>query len=348
MRTLDWRVIVRLVLMLVAAGGTSGCGGFMARRIAQAPNTYPTWLAPRPRVLLSFEDTWFTNFPTQFVEVGPPAARLRYRVVPPADYQLLVSTSNSVKRGKPRFQFTLRAHVPGKTNGWTAAPRGTVVLLHGYGLAEFAMAPWALRLAEDGWRCVLVDLRGHGKSTGKTIYFGIQETRDLSQLLDALARDGQLVAPVAAMGESYGAALALRWKTTEPRLDRVVAVAPYAALSNAVLNICREYAPCLPRILPRAGLKNLPEVLGVQPDELDPVAVLARHPVQALIVAASGDKITSTADMEKLFEAAAPGSRLITVPDATHETVTYRFDDLVPPVLDWLDASRPKFSKAAP
>ena len=74
------------------------------------------------------------------------------------------------------------------------------------------MAPWAVRLAEDGWRCVLVDLRGHGKTNGRRIYFGVQEARDLGQLLDRLARDGELAGPVAVVGESYGAALALRWK----------------------------------------------------------------------------------------------------------------------------------------
>ena len=53
--------------------------------------------------------------------------------------------------------------------------------------------------------------------------------------------------PVAAMGESYGAALALRWKTDEQRVDSVVAIAPYAVLSNAVLNIRHEYAHWFPQ-----------------------------------------------------------------------------------------------------
>ena len=47
---------------------------------------------------------------------------------------------------------------------------------------------------------MLVDLRGHGNSTGKRIYFGIQEAHDLSQILDELAHDGRLKEPVAAFG----------------------------------------------------------------------------------------------------------------------------------------------------
>jgi len=183
-----------------------------------------------------------------------------------------------------------------------------------------------------------VDLRGHGKSTGQRIYFGVHETRDLSQLLDALAQDGQLAQPVAAIGESYGAALALRWKTVEPRVGRVVAIAPYAELSNAVLNICHEYAGCLPQAFVKAGLKQLPSLLMVDPGQLDTTRLLARSPVAALFAAGTEDKITSVADVRRLYQEAAPGSELVVVPEATHEAVTYYFKDLVPPVLAWLKA----------
>src|SRR5208282_4960321 len=159
-----------------------------------------------------FSAGFLTNFPTHDVNDGPPAARLRYRVVEPADYHLQMNSSNWIEDGEPQFTFKFTADVPGATNRWTGHPRGTVVLLHGYGVAQFAMAPWALRLAQDGWRCVLVDLRGHGKSTGNRIFYGTREATDLSQFLDHLDRDGKLITPVAAVGESYGAALALRWE----------------------------------------------------------------------------------------------------------------------------------------
>ena len=314
----------------------TGCGSFFARRMAQAPNTYPSWLAPEAPVELAFDSKFLTNFPAYFVDIQSPQARLRYRVIEPADYRLELSSTNWLHAGRKRFKFSLRAVLPGKPNAWTPAPRGTAVLLHGYGVAQFAMAPWALRLAQEGWRCVLVDLRGHGKSTGRRIYFGVQETRDLSQLLDALAADGQLTGPVAAVGESYGAVVALRWKTTDPRVDRVVAIAPYAELSSAVLNICHEYARGLPQAFVKAGLKRLPSVLKVEPVELDTSAVLARKPVAAMFVAGSEDKITPVAEVRRLYEEAAPGSELLVVPEATHEAVTYYLCDLVPPVLAWL------------
>ena len=257
---------------------------------------------------LAFSPKFLTNFPKQFVAVGPPAARLCYRVVEPADYDLKVSSTNWLEHGRKQFEFNFHADLPGRSNVWTSAPRGTVVLLHGYGLAQFSMAPWALRLAQEGWRCVLVDLRGHGKSTGNQIYFGVRETHDLSQLLDELAQDGRLKEPVAAFGESYGAALALRWKTVEPRVRTVVAIAPYAGLSNAVLNLCHEYAGWLPKTFIKAGLKKLPSVLEIPAAELDTTTELARTPVTALFVAGAEDKITPVADVKQLHALAAPGS----------------------------------------
>jgi pimeloyl-ACP methyl ester carboxylesterase len=186
---------------------------------------------------------------------------------------------------------------------------------------------------------VLVDLRGHGESTGKTIYYGLKESRDLSQLLDGLAKQSQLAPPVAAIGESYGAALALRWETTDPRVGRVVAIAPYVVLSNAVVNICHDYAGLLPQVFIRAGLKQLPAVLGVASADLDTTTVLARHPVPALFVTGTEDDVIPPSDVRKLFAEALPGSQLIVVPGATHETVPYRFSELLPPVLAWLNTS---------
>ena len=326
------------LLLPVLVLNTAGCGGFFARRMAQAPNTYPSWLAPAAPVELAFGKEYLTNFPARYVKVGPPSARLCYRVVEPADYGLELSSTNWFEHGRRHFRFASDATFPGRPNSWTPAPRGTVMLLHGYGVAQFAMAPWALRLAQEGWRCVLVDLRGHGKSTGRRIYFGVHETRDLSQLLDELARDGQMAQPVAAIGESYGAALALRWKTVELRVGRVVAIAPYAELSSVVLNICHEYAGCLPQAFVKAGLKHLPSLLMVEPGQLDTTRVLAGGPVAALFAAGTEDKITPLADIRKLYQQATPDSELVVVPGATHEAVTYFFQDLLPPVLSWLKA----------
>jgi pimeloyl-ACP methyl ester carboxylesterase len=326
---------------------TTGCGRFVARRIVQAPNSYPSWLSPDARVELAFSSRFLTNFASQRVDVGPPSAQLRYRIVEPADYGLRVSSTNWVQRGRRYYRFSFEASVPGGRTVWTAAPRGTVVLLHGYGLGQFSTAPWGLRLAQEGWRCVLVDLRGHGASTGNRVYFGLTETNDLSQLLDTLERRNQLVEPIAVLGESYGAALSLRWGSVEPRVGRIVAIAPYARLATAILNIRREYAGWFPKAFIVAGVRRLPDLLRVEPGALDTLTVLAEQPAAALFVAGADDRISPMADVRELLACADAGSRLIEVPEATHEAVSYFFDELVPPVVDWLSRGPEAFTQTS-
>ena len=305
-------------------------------------------MSPDVPVELAFSPRFLTNFATQVADVGPPPAQLTYRIVDPADYALQVVSTNWSQHGRTHFKFSFEANVPGRPIAWTRAPRGTVVLLHGYGLAQFSTAPWALRLAQEGWRCVLVNLRGHGTSTGKRVYFGLTETNDLTQLLDTLERHDQITEPVAVMGESYGASLALRWKSVEPRVDRVVVIAPYARLSTAILNIRREYAAWVPKPFITAGLRRLPSLLNVDPGDLDTLSVLAGHPLVALFVAAANDEITPVDDVRRLHDQAGADSRFLVIPGATHEAVLYFFDDLVPPVLDWLNTGPGAITRTNP
>jgi len=329
--------IIKLLLLVVLVADTAGCGTFVARSITRAPNRYPTWFSAEAPVMLEFKPKMLTNFVAQFAEVGTPPARLSYRIVEPADYNFSVRSTNWLDSGEKEYQFDFLATLPGKTNAWTAAPRGTVFLLHGYGEAQFSMLPWAYRLAEDGWRSVLVDLRGHGESTGKKIYFTVEETNDMIQLLDAMEQRGQITGPVTALGESYGAVLALRWKTVDPRVGAVVAIAPYATLSNAVLNIRSEYASLVPKFMVKAGIKKLPSMLNIAATEFDTTTVLGRTPVKALFIAGEDDKIAPVAEVKKVHELALPGSDFVVVPEATHEALTYYFKDLTPVVLSWLD-----------
>src|SRR5215831_9206830 len=88
------------------------------------------------------------------VDVGPPAASLSLQIVEPR------------------------------------SAAGTVFVLHGIRAAKQWMRGWGTMLADAGYRAVLVDLRGHGRSTGDFMSYGVVEARDLSQALDALERRG--------------------------------------------------------------------------------------------------------------------------------------------------------------
>jgi alpha-beta hydrolase superfamily lysophospholipase len=319
---------------------SSSCGNFMARRIAQAPNSYPEWLAPEAPVTLEFTSETLTAFPNEFLEVDAPQARLRYRVVEPADYEF--RWTNRVDEAGEKITLKFSAKVKDlarRTNQWTANPRGTVVLVHGYGVAGFAMLPWAFLLGQEGWRCVLVDLRGHGKSTGDRVHFGSVESRDLSLLLDELEKRGRLKEPVSVLGDSLGGVVALRWKLEDARVSRVVTISPYANLGEAILNIAAEYAAWLPDWWIKAGVRKLPNLLGVDSRELNPKswADALQKEEGILFVAGGEDRIAPVEQVRALYEmAGAEVEGLLVVPDATHEALPFMLDDLAEPVVRWL------------
>lgn len=329
--------------LLLATVLVTGCSpsAWLAHRMRQAPNTFPRVLGPKPLVYYSFPESWLTNFPAREITVGPPTAKLACRIVPPADYGFHITGTNWPDGARRRYRFDFRATVPGPTNGFTATPRGTLFLLHGYGVDANTMLQWALTLAGDGWRCVLVDLRGHGASTGKQVFFGARESLDLGQLANYLDRHAELPRPVAVLGASYGAALALKWAGEDARLERVIALTPYAELAPAVLAIRDGYAGWIPRGWVRRAAARLPAIVGVSPGGLDPAQWLTGHPVPALFIATDHDPIAPPEAVQRLHALALPGSEYRHLATGIHETAPFQFEELLPDIRTWLNRPAP-------
>src|SRR5579863_324344 len=177
-----WNLTAAMILCL----GCSGCvlSHTLARQVLRAPNQQST--LPKELNLLSVELR--TNFVTQRIPVGPPAAALELMVLEPGDYGAVISSTIIPRRGRSGsgknshqlvFGLKFLRYSP-KTKLTTNEICGTIFLLHGYGLGKVVMVPWGLVLAKAGYRVVLVDLRGHGHSTGDHIYFGGVERADLA------------------------------------------------------------------------------------------------------------------------------------------------------------------------
>lgn len=363
--------ILRPVAVTLLALACWGCspGRFLAGRLAGAPNRYPTWFAPEPRVYLGFPPRITESLPIETLEilrqasvigasldhqpspesipipyapvsVGKAARQpltLAFRIVPPADYQIRVAATNWIENGREKAEFTFLRQLPAPPLPPGIPRRGTVFLLHGYGLNQDSMLPWAFWLGERGWQSVLVDLRGHGRSTGATVSFGPVEATDLETLLDHLIVQHRAPGPVIALGVSYGAALALRWTASDPRLDSAIAIAPYDRLDAAVENLRSDFASWLPRAWVRQAVRHLPAVLELPQAELDTRTPMSRCPVPALLLAGGNDRIAPVSEVERLHNLASPGSRLWVLDGSNHEALPYRFPELTPPIARWLE-----------
>jgi pimeloyl-ACP methyl ester carboxylesterase len=183
--------------------------------------------------------------------------------------------------GPPRASLAITIQDP------TSQPmRGTVFLLHGIRDRKESMRAWARMLANAGFRAVLVDLRGHGRSTGDFLSYGVVESRDLVQTLDALTSRGIAVGPIGVMGLSYGAATAIEWAGIDTRVAAVVAVAPFASL--------RAVAPgYVPVQLPSSFVNGAVDLAGARggfdPDDASPVRAITRTHARVLLIHGDGD-----------------------------------------------------------
>jgi pimeloyl-ACP methyl ester carboxylesterase len=339
-RFAGWSAAMCLLLF-----ATSGCltSRMAANRIVEAPNIHDRMGANR--VLMPMRVFFQTNFvhpgtvcPLLYltIPVGPPLASLSVIEVPPQDYHLRISDEvTPAPHGHHYLKFLL---LP-ETN---AAPRpavpdrhATIFVLHGYLLNKETMAGWAFFLAQAGYRVVLVDIRGHGESTGDAISFGKHETEDFRQLLDYLTAHGLCDDRVGVLGYSYGADLALHWAARDSRVRTVVAIAPYNHPEDAIERFTQDMKiPVSHRTVEKA-LALASGRMNINWADWSGEAAIRQVRAPVLLVGGGKDTTSRPDDIAALHAAAAGESKVIEIPMADHSVIEFWFHELGTPVLDW-------------
>lgn len=277
---------MRLTLLLITLG-LSGCAPALGRLMVTAPNQLnpfasDTSLPPPARQALGVDQQFH-------VKVGPPEASLSVSVVEPSD---------------------------GKT------PQGTVLVLHGIWNSSLWMLSTARMLADAGFRSVLVDLRGHGHSTGDWLTYGIQESQDISQVIDELERRRLVQGPLGVYGISYGATTSIHLAGIDNRVQAVVAVAPFSCMRDVVPDYSRTVLPGVERLLSNDDLQNAVDASGenanFNPDQSSALKAIQRTDARILIVHGTDDWLVPPYHAMRLHEAAPERSELVFVPKTGH------------------------------
>lgn len=214
-------------------------------------------------------------------------------------------------------------------------PRATILVLHGIRDQKDFLRHVGLQLSEAGYRAVLVDSRGHGRSTGTYLTWGIQEARDLSQLVDAL---GYGDSPLGVFGESYGAAVAILWSASDARVRAAVALAPFSSLRELVPDWWRLNLPLVGRWLPRWILnRSIDEgahLAGFDPDAASPLQAAARSHAPILIMHGRDDVTVAFRESESIAARAPDRVTLLPLDGQDHDHLA--FDPrLMPVALDF-------------
>lgn len=225
-----------------------------------------------------------------------------------------------------REDFPVTAPDGAALRGWKVRPQepnGSWVLLF-HGVADNragAIGPSEI-LLRAGYSVVMMDQRAHGESGGAMATYGWLERNDTRAVIDALVAS-EHPAHIFALGESMGAGIALQSAGIDPRIEAVVAEAPFASLREASYDYAglQEYpllgetlfAPGAWMMLYRGGkLAGFP-ASGVSPEQ----AVAARN-FPVLLICDEADRTLPCRHAKKIYKAASGPKTLWTVPGAFH------------------------------
>jgi pimeloyl-ACP methyl ester carboxylesterase len=285
----------------------------------------------------AYSDTWK-------IHVNDPPADIAVASVEPGDYGLQYDLRLSYPDGRaPNIDFFNAYWRPAKeVVRRTEPPLGTIVIIHGYLTDKRFLVPWAVRLAQAGYRCALVDLRGHGESTGKHIGFGAFEAHDVSAVIDDLAARGWDVSHVGLLGVSYGASVALLTAGRDARISRVVAFEPFSSAEKAVPELMRavftkESKGISDAQFAAAHIKEA-RIAGFDWADADIPAALARTRAPVLFLHGAADHWLSPDHSRALAKVAPPGSELVIVPRDNHVTLPLQLQPFEQRVIGWFGA----------
>jgi pimeloyl-ACP methyl ester carboxylesterase len=220
--------------------------------------------------------------------------------------------------------------------------RGTIFVLHGVGAKSFYMLGTGRELASAGYRAVLVDLRGHGGSSGRWLTYGVRESKDLGQVLAELDRRGLIEGEVGIFGISYGATTGLLFAAAEPRVKAVVAVAPFASMRDEVPSYLRTALPGVGHLMSDETVQEIVDEAGRQanfnPDDSDVAAAMPYVCAKVLLIHGESDLVIPKSQSEKIHSAAPEKSELAILPRLGHVLIfADPFGEVEERMLDWFD-----------
>lgn len=202
-------------------------------------------------------------------------------------------------------------------------PRGTTLVLHGIRGDKRALVGIGERLRDRGMRAVLVDLRGHGGSSGRWLTYGVVESRDLAQLLDQLEALDILEGPVSVYGASYGGAVGLQLAAIDPRVSAVASLSTFSSLRAVVPPYAERQLPTVGAWIPSFFLDSIVRDAGLlggfSPDEADTAGAIGRTRARVLLLHGDADRNVPFLHAQALLRACRPGRcELVRIPGADH------------------------------
>jgi alpha-beta hydrolase superfamily lysophospholipase len=210
--------------------------------------------------------------------------------------------------------------------GWkvrAANPNGAWVLaFHGVGDNRIGVVDHSEILLRAGYNVVLMDSRRHGQSEGEIATYGWLERNDARAIVDALVAC-EHPTHIFALGESMGAGIALQSAAAEPRIEAVVAEAPFASLREASYDYAGlRWSPLLGKTLfaPFSWIlvSRGESLAGFSASGISPEKAVAERAFPVFLICDANDVALPCRHAERIYAAARGPKSLWVVPGAFH------------------------------
>jgi pimeloyl-ACP methyl ester carboxylesterase len=202
--------------------------------------------------------------------------------------------------------------------------KATLVLLHGHKGCKEDHLPVAERFCAAGFRCLLVDLPGHGQNPEPFASFGKRESSLPGEVLRAAATRFQFdPSPAALFGISQGGAIVLQAAAqTDEQCFAVGELSSFAALDQVVTQQAKALFGPLSSMANEIVTTLVQQRAGYTPSEIRPVDAASKLTIPVLIGHGDADSFV-TPDQAQVLYAAAPSTRkqFLTIPGAGHSNV---------------------------
>lgn len=220
----------------------------------------------------------------------------------------MICEPSSVPQGEK--SMTLRQEL--QQRGVAIAPwgtiRGTILLLHGHKGCKEDHLPICERFCAAGFRCLCIDLPGHGQNPASYATFGLTEVSMLQNLWsEFLTLHPQAQGPLFLFGVSQGGAIALQ-SAANPNwhIQAVASVCAFTSLTQPI-DASADYLPSMIRDLKplttRACAMGIYCRSGFFPDQISPLQSAKHISCPVFLCHGTNDGFIPMQSVEKLYQA---------------------------------------------
>jgi alpha-beta hydrolase superfamily lysophospholipase len=233
------------------------------------------------------------------------------------------------RTGAKKEDFAVQASDGVVLRGWKVHPQTPsgdwVLLFHGVSDNRTGMLGAGELLLRHHFSLVMMDARAHGKSGGEIATYGWKERFDSVAIVQALCST-ERVRHLYALGASMGGAIALQSAAVEPRVEAVVAEAPFASLREVSYDYAGlEISPLLGKTLLRPAsffaLRKSAQAGQFDPDDVSPESAVGHRAFAVLLICGTKDRTIPCRHSQRIYRAAIGPKELWIVKGAEHAAV---------------------------